>query len=490
MATTEKTLWDYFYGKIKNAYGVAGLLANLYAESGLAANNLQNTFNKSLGMTDTEYTAAVDNGTYTKFVTDGAGYGLAQWTYSTRKQNLYSYIKAKSVSIADETAQAEFLYKELSEDFASVLKTLKNATSCLEASNAVLTGFECPADQSSSVQSKREGYAKTYYNKYAASSDNSSSGLVINQNSNFGTHNTSVRSGNIEYIVMHYVGATGGAEANVNYYNQASTTGASADFFVGFSGEIWQYNPDPKSRYCWAVGGGKQTSYGGSLYGTAKNANTIHIEMCVRNKGDQTANSSDWYFEDATITSAIALVKYLMSLYGIAASHVIRHYDVNGKLCPGVVGWNDASGSESAWNDFKTQIGDTSVSAAAETTSSGNYYKVRKTWADESSQKGAFTSLTNAKKCADLYSGYYVFDWNGNAIYPTTSDSSVPYKVKVEISDLNIRKGPGTSYAKTGKFTGKGTFTIVEEDSGWGLLKAYESTRDGWISLSYATKVS
>ena len=111
------------------------------------------------------------------------------------------------------------------------------------------------------------------------------SNLKINQNPNFGTHNTSPRSGEIEYIVIHYVGATGTAKNNIDYYNQRSTTNASADFYVGFEGEKWQYNPDPKARYCWAVGGGKQSSYGGSLYGVARNANSVSIEMCVRNKG-------------------------------------------------------------------------------------------------------------------------------------------------------------------------------------------------------------
>ena len=49
---------------------------------------------------------------------------------------------------------------------------------------------------------------------------------------------------------------------------------------------------------------------------------------------------------------------------------------------------------------------------------------------------------------------------------------SAPYMVRVSIPDLNIRRGPGTSYPKTGKFTGVGIFTVVEEQDGWGLLKA------------------
>ena len=66
---------------------------------------------------------------------------------------------------------------------------------------------------------------------------------------------------------------------------------------------------------------------------------------------------------------------------------------------------------------------------------------------------------------------------------------SAPYMVWVSIPDLNIRKGPGTSYPKTGKFTGVGIFTVVEEKDGWGLLKAYAEKRDGWISLAFTTRI-
>lgn len=82
-----ESIWNTLYAEIGNAYGVAGVMGNLEAESGLIANNLQNTGNKKLGMTDEEYTAAVDNGSYTaeQFANDGQGYGIAQWTYKTRK---------------------------------------------------------------------------------------------------------------------------------------------------------------------------------------------------------------------------------------------------------------------------------------------------------------------------------------------------------------------------------------------------------------------
>ncbi len=66
---------------------------------------------------------------------------------------------------------------------------------------------------------------------------------------------------------------------------------------------------------------------------------------------------------------------------------------------------------------------------------------------------------------------------------------SAPYTVRISIPDLNIRRGPGTSYSKTGKFTGVGIFTIVEEKDGWGLLKAYAEKRDGWIALAFTTRI-
>ncbi|HEX3017804.1 MAG TPA: N-acetylmuramoyl-L-alanine amidase [Caproicibacter sp.] len=68
------------------------------------------------------------------------------------------------------------------------------------------------------------------------------------------------------------------------------------------------------------------------------------------------------------------------------------------------------------------------------------------------------------------------------------------YQVRVAISNLNIRTGPGTDYGAVGKCTGIGVFTIVEEAKGagaskWGLLKSYKSKRNGWISLDYANKL-
>ena len=123
-----------------------------------------------------------------------------------------------------------------------------------------------------------------------------------------------------------------------------------------------------------------------------------------------------------------------------------------------------------------------------------SFYRVRKTWTDAKSQKGAYKVLANAKKCADANPGYSVFDENGVSVYPSkaaASDSAaVPFLVKVSISDLNIRKGPGTDYDRT-KFIPVGIYTITEVKSGqgssagWGRLKSGA----GWVSLDYVSRL-
>ena len=171
--TNEEKIWNYLKSKGLNDFGCAGLMGNIQAESGLNPKNLQNTYENKLGYSDEEYCIAVDNGTYTNFVKDSAGWGICQWTYWSRKQNLFNYAKSVGKSIGDLEMQLDFLWKELNEGYTtSVLSVLKSATSILQASNAVLLKYERPADQSEAVQTKRASFGQTYYDKYAGTSSN------------------------------------------------------------------------------------------------------------------------------------------------------------------------------------------------------------------------------------------------------------------------------------------------------------------------------
>lgn len=130
------------------------------------------------------------------------------------------------------------------------------------------------------------------------------------------------------------------------------------------------------------------------------------------------------------------------------------------------------------------------------------YYRVRKAWKDTKSQLGAYRILSNAKAKVDENAGYSVFDNDGNAVYTKTvveeetkpEVTFEPYRVRVSITNLNIRKGPGINYDKVGQYTGVGVFTIVGVAEGdgatkWGLLKSYAAKRNGWISLDYAKEL-
>lgn len=165
----EKQIWDFLKAEGFNDFGIAGLMGNLLAESGLRPNNMEDQYQSKLGYNDDSYTHAVDNGTYTNFVTDAVGYGLAQWTYWTRKQSLLNFARQNNKSIGDLEMQLCFLIKELKELYTnSVYNVLKKATSVLEASNAVLLNFERPANMSASVQATRARYGQIYYDRYAS----------------------------------------------------------------------------------------------------------------------------------------------------------------------------------------------------------------------------------------------------------------------------------------------------------------------------------
>ena len=177
------------------------------------------------------------------------------------------------------------------------------------------------------------------------------------------THNTSFAKGrSLEWIAIHYTAGTNsrpGAALNVaGWFKNPENNGGSADFIVDDTSVV-QYNPDIRNRYCWAVGGKKYpNTKGGSLYGTVTNRNSISVEICSTSKNKQVLKGNDpgWSFTDAALDRAVELVRYLMEEYGIDAGHVIRHYDVSGKPCPGIIGWNKESGSEKAWQAFKARL--------------------------------------------------------------------------------------------------------------------------------------
>lgn len=180
------------------------------------------------------------------------------------------------------------------------------------------------------------------------------------------------------YIVIHYVGATGGAEANCKYFENVYR-GASAHYFVGHKGEIWQCVED--GDQAWHCGGAN------NKHPYCCNANSIGIEMCCR----KNISNGTWYFEEETIKATIELTKYLMAKYGIPAANVIRHYDVTGKTCPEPYVRDTA-----AWNTFKASLTATKPATG---------YRVRITASVLNVRQGAGTGykITTTVKKGEVY---------------------------------------------------------------------------------------
>ncbi len=186
------------------------------------------------------------------------------------------------------------------------------------------------------------------------------------------THITFCSGRNLMYIAIHYTAGgnsrRGAAMATRGVFLQRS---ASADFVVDDE-QVVRINPDIRNYYCWAVGDKKNTyGGGGSLHGIATNKNTISIEVCSTLQRGTTAavpNHVGWSFSDKAIDLTLRLVRQLMKQYGIPKENVIRHYDITGKLCPGIPGWNDGmlytTGGEQTkvrndskeWEKFKERI--------------------------------------------------------------------------------------------------------------------------------------
>lgn len=164
--TTEDQIWDFLKSKGLNDCAVAGIMGNLRAESRLIPTNLQNSFENKLDFNDESYTKAVDSGAYDNFADDKAGYGLAQWTYPSRKANLLAFAKAQKKSIGDLVMQLEFLWNEM-QNYTTMMTELKDAKTVRDASNSFLFRFERPANQGGKVQDDRTNFGLEYYKLFS-----------------------------------------------------------------------------------------------------------------------------------------------------------------------------------------------------------------------------------------------------------------------------------------------------------------------------------
>lgn len=428
---TEKTIWDFLFGKIGNAYGAAGMMGNLYAESALRPSNLQNTYEKKLGMTDAEYTAAVNSGSYTNFVKDSAGYGLAQWTYWSRKQALLQFAQAAGKSIGDLQMQLDFLWKEL-QGYTSVLNTLKSATTVKVASDAVLTGYERPADQSDAVKEKRAGYGQKYFDMYAGAKTDKPADTCT--------------AAKVIAVAVEQIG----------YKEKASNASLDSKTANAGSANYTKYARDFDQKY--------PNWYNGKKNGYA------WCDMFV-----------DWCFLTAFgYKKALALLCQPERSAGAGCTYSLRYYKAKGQFHTS----NTQPGDQIF---FGTSLDNSTHTGIVESVDKKQVHTIEGNTSNQVARRNY--SLTNSRIL-----GYGRPAYDGAPVetpQPVTEPEAVPFLVRVSITDLNIRKGPGTNYSRTGQYTGKGVFTIMEVKSGqgstagWGRLKSGA----GWISLDYAARL-
>ena len=159
----EKIVWEYLKKEGLTDAGAAGLMGNLQAESNVESVIYEDVFKPQVGLTNQEYVDKVNDGTYTNFVNDQVGFGLAQWTYYTRKQALLDACKK---DIGDLNCQLKYLMYEFKNDFVKILSFLKTSNDVYACAIKVMVEFENPQDQSESRKKFRYQLSQNYFNEF------------------------------------------------------------------------------------------------------------------------------------------------------------------------------------------------------------------------------------------------------------------------------------------------------------------------------------
>ena len=429
---SQQTIYNKLKAVIKNDYGVCGLMGNLKAESNLRPNNLQNSYNKSLGMTDEEYTKAVDDGSYKNFVTDKAGYGLAQWTYWSRKQNLLNYANKEKASIGDEDMQVNYLIYEL-QGYTSVWNVLLNAKSVREASDAVLLWYEKPKNQSEENCARRAKIGEELYYELVGKD----SGKIQNNSRlvdyvELSPYNSGKRKHVVDRITPHcFVGQVSVERIGKSFKSRPAGKEASCNYGIGLDGRVALIVEEQNMSWCSSSESNDQRA--------------ITIE-CASD------NFHPYAFKDAVYNKLVELCVDICKRY---------------------------SKKKLIWINDK-------VRALAYMPKSDEMLLTVHRWFANKACPGDWM-YTRMSDLADTVTAKL----GGVTPVPPEPVPFEPYKVRVDIDNLNIRTGPGTNYPKTGKATGRGIFTIVEESPGEGSIKGWGKLKSGagWISLDFATKL-
>ncbi|MEH2936989.1 phage tail tip lysozyme [Lawsonibacter sp. JLR.KK007] len=405
--------------------GSAAVVGNGYAESGCSPINLQNNGNRELDMTDEQYTAAVDNGTYTNFVNDKYGYGIFQWTYWSRKQNLLNYAKSKGVSIGDLEMHMNFLMQELNAGYKPLLNILRTSNSVSECSNAFMLQFERPANQSVENQNKRVSYGREFYNKFCGKGGTTmgytNSPLVdcVKMSPN----HSGKRTHRIDHITPHCVVGQCSAERIGDCFPAGRE--ASCNYGIGYDGRVCLIVDEANRSWC-----------------TSSNANDQRA-ITIECASDST---HPYAFKDACYKKLVKLCIDICQRNGIK-----KMLWINNK--------------EKALN-YEPKAGE-------------GIFTVHRWYANKSCP-GDWMYNRMGQLCDEVNAGL-----NGGSYNPPEQGAVVNYQAKVIADDgLNCRIQPYVANNNLIMTYPAGTIlTITKEQNGWGY------TGTGWVSLDYVEKI-
>ena len=465
-------IWNFLKKEGFNDYGAAGLMGNLDAESGLRSNNLQDTYSREFGLSDTQYTQKVDNGTYTNFVKDEAGYGLAQWTYWSRKQNLLNYAKAKGKSIGDLEMQLGFLCKELKEQYTnSVYNVLKTATSLQQASDAVLMNFEKPLN-AASQKSKRAEKGQVYYNKYAKGVENTMAtntykkGQAVKLSTNFNSSEfdchgsgccseTLINPDLVKYLqkIREHFNApiTITSAYRCPVHNQRIGGATRSQHCQGNAADIVVKGIAPRevAKYAESIG-----IKGIGLYETSADGHFTHI--------DTRTSKSFWYGQN----------EQPRTTFGGSSSSTTITTDTT-SYSETTVSLRDQGPVVKEIQQMLNELGYDLSSGPNDKTKGIDGIFGMKTW----------KAVLDFQKKNGLEPDGIVGELTMEALEKATSKAG--YTVKVTASLLNVRSGPGIENVVVGMIRKNATYKLLEIKDGWGRI----SSPSGWVSLSYVIAI-
>lgn len=276
----------------------------------------------------------------------------------------------------------------------------------------------------------------------------------------------------IEYLAIHYTAGGNskpGASSNLDSIDSWKRGDASADFSVD-DGTFTKYNQDPQKYYCYSVGDKLYSNTkGGTFHGKCTNRNSISIEVCSSLKsgaGAKYGNHAGWYFTQETLSNAVKLARYLMQTYSIPLSNVVRHWDVSGKPCPGIPGWNldplvdensyaslGKDNDESQWLAFKQAIqnGGDIVATSSSSNSNDNSTTSASPSSGPTNSCGGAPAVDSSAAADTSSSGAFDSSAEANATSTDTSATTNSSKF-VDLASYGLKCD--ARYATANNFTG------------------------------------